>query len=71
MGDDKDADVPVLQRPSQPSGSRVFDQQDADAFAVALDRYTAANTASVEAARKKLQELGIFEADGRLTEDYR
>ena len=53
------------------SGARIFDLEDAEAFKVSLSTYTAANTSSVEAARRKLQELGIYDAEGRLTENYR
>jgi hypothetical protein len=52
-------------------GSRVLDENDAAEFAAAARQYVAANTATPQAARSKLEELGIIDSEGNLTKNYR
>ncbi len=59
------------QRKSPARGTRVLDETDAAEFAVAAEKYVAANTVSQSAARKKLEELGFIDSSGKLTKRYR
>lgn len=49
----------------------VMTEKDADEFREAAAEYGKKHTATKAAARKKLQELGIYTADGSLTKRYR
>ena len=58
-------------KPAGEAGFRVFTATDAAEFALAAKAFVAANTATPEAARTCLRNMGLIDAEGKLTEQYR
>jgi hypothetical protein len=56
---------------SSGSGTRVIRDVDTGEFLQAAKVYSASNTATREAARSKLKELGISDRSGKLGKHYR
>jgi hypothetical protein len=56
---------------SEVPSTRVLDENDAARFAVAADKYVAANTSSAATAKAKLMKLGFIDSNGKPTKPYR